>query len=71
MGVLSFIGNWAQFRASTTAPNAGLAIAVVSLQSAVIALLAFIFFKEKINIMQIIGMVTALIGIVLISLGSS
>jgi len=71
MGVLSVIGNYAQFQASNSAPNPGLAIAVVGLQSALIAILATVFFKDKVSSLQIVGMIIGLIGISMISLGGS
>lgn len=71
MGLLSFIGNWAQFQASTTAPNAGLAIGIVSLQAALIAIFALIFFKDKINSLQTVGIIVAIIGAIMIGLGSN
>lgn len=71
MGILSFIGNYAQFQATASAPNPGLAIAVVSLQSGLIAVLAFVFFKDKLNSLQLIGMLVGIIGIGMISIGSS
>jgi len=70
MGLLSFAGNYAQFLATTSAPNPGLAVAVVSLQSALIAILAVVFFKDKIAMIQVIGILVTLIGITMISLGS-
>jgi drug/metabolite transporter (DMT)-like permease len=69
VGVLAFIGNWAQFQAAGLAPNPGLAIAVVSLQSGLIALIAVIFFKEKLTLLQTLGLVVTMAGIMLISVG--
>lgn len=70
VGVFSFVGNFYQFRAITTAPNGGLAVAIVSLQSGLIAILAVVFFKQQLTFQQVLGMFVALSGIMMISLGS-
>jgi len=71
MGLLSFAGNYAQFLATTSAPNPGLAVAAVSLQSALIAILAVIFFKDKLTMIQVLGIIVGLVGITMISIGST
>lgn len=70
MGILSFIGNLAQFQAFNTAPNPGLAIAAISLQAGLIAILGAIFFKSSMTTLQIIGLIICLFGVMLISVGS-
>jgi drug/metabolite transporter (DMT)-like permease len=67
-GILSALGNLSQFEAIKAAPNPGLAITIVSLTSGVVAILSFFIFKDKLTFMQVIGIITALVGVSLISL---
>lgn len=71
MGLLSFVGNWAQFQATTNAPNAGLVIGIVNLQAALITTLAFVFFKDKITPIQVFGIFMTIIGALIISSGAA
>lgn len=66
-GLLSVLGNWAQFEAAARAPSPGLSASVVSCQVVLIAILAKLLFHSYINPMQIIGMLICLIGVVIIS----
>ena len=71
ISVLSAIGNSTLFQAANDAPNPGLVSAIaVGIQSAVITVLAVVFFKDKISFLQIIGLVLGIISVFLISFGS-
>ncbi len=70
-GACSFVANWALFQSTTTAPNPGLAMAIFSLQSGIIALIAFAFFKDRMTALQVAGLLVSLVGVVVMSLGSA
>jgi drug/metabolite transporter (DMT)-like permease len=70
IGVLSALGNLFLYQAAATAPNAGLALAVSGMQSSVVALLAFMVFKNTLTPLQIVGIVFAVMAIFLINLGN-
>jgi len=70
-GLLSVVGNWGQYSAVRDAPNPGLAIAIASLNAGLVAILAIIFFKDKLTIIQITGLVLGIVSIILIALGSA
>ena len=72
IGVLSTVGNLMLFQAANNAPNPGLAIAIgAGMQAGVVALLAFLFLKDKLSPLQILGLVLALISIFLIVAGQN
>lgn len=72
IGILSTFGNFALFQAANNAPNAGLAITIgAGLQAAVVSVLAFIFLKDKLTTMQIIGIILAVFAIILINVGGT
>lgn len=72
IGLLSAIGNVALFQAANNAPNAGLAIAIgAGMQSGLVALLAFIFLKDKMSPLQIIGLILSVVAVILITSGNS
>jgi drug/metabolite transporter (DMT)-like permease len=68
--LLSALGNWAQFSATNNAPNPGLVIAIVSMQSGVLAIISWIFLKSKMNPIQIIGLIIVIAGVATIGIGS-
>jgi drug/metabolite transporter (DMT)-like permease len=68
ISILSAIGNIAQFEAMKASPNPGLPLTIVGFYSALVAVIAVFVFKDKLTIMQIIGIITALVGVSLISL---
>ncbi len=70
MGILSVIGNYAQFHAANAAPNPGIVFAIVGVQSSLVTLLAFVLFKDKVTPIQLAGILLGLISISMISLGS-
>jgi drug/metabolite transporter (DMT)-like permease len=70
IGVLSGIGNWAQFQAARDAPNPGLAIAIVGMQAGLIAILAMFYLKDKITALQAVGIGVGIFAILLISVGA-
>lgn len=71
IGLLSTIGNLALFSAAKDAPNPGLAIAIgAGMQAGAVALLAFVFFKDKLTSFQLLGIALSLIAVFLINLGS-
>lgn len=67
-GILSAIGNLTQFEAIKVAPNPGLVITIVGLTSGIVAILSFFIFKDKLTFIQVIGIITAIVGVSLISL---
>lgn len=68
--LLSVVGNWTLYTATRDAPNPGLAIAVTGLNAGLVAILAIIFFRDKLTLMQIAGIFFGIISILLISIGS-
>jgi drug/metabolite transporter (DMT)-like permease len=68
IGVMSGIGNIAQFEAVKNAPNPGLPLTIVGFYSALVAIIAVFVFKDKLTFLQIVGILTALVGVSLISL---
>jgi drug/metabolite transporter (DMT)-like permease len=71
IGILSAIGNVALYQAANTAPNAGLAIGIVGLQSVVVAVLAFFFLKDTMSPWQLLGLALSVVAIFLMSLGNT
>jgi drug/metabolite transporter (DMT)-like permease len=71
IGILSAIGNVTLYQAANTAPNAGLAIGIVGMQSVVVAILAFMFLKDKMTTLQLIGLMLSVVAIFLMSMGSN
>jgi drug/metabolite transporter (DMT)-like permease len=72
IGILSALGNLALFQAANNAPNAGLAITIgAGLQAALVSILAFIFLKDKLTALQIIGIILAVFAITLINVGGA
>lgn len=72
IGLLSAIGNVALFQAANNAPNPGLAIAIgAGMQSGVVALLAFIFLRDRISTLQVVGLILGILAIILITVGNS
>ncbi len=70
IGVLSAIGNLALFKAAAGSPNPGLVVGIVGLQGGAVTVLATIFLKDKINTVQLLGIMLGIIAIVIIGLGS-
>lgn len=70
LGVLSAIGNWTQFQAMHDAPNPGLALAITNLFTIPTTLLAVFVLKDKLTLVQIIGIGICIIGASLLSLGN-
>ena len=70
-GILSVIGNVTVYQAAKDAPNAGLAIGIAGMQSVVVASLAFIFLKDKMTNLQMLGVILSIVAIFLMSMGSS
>lgn len=71
LAIFGAIGNYAQFHAITLTPNSGLVIAIVNSSAGLIAILAFLFFRESLSPIQIFGLALSIIAIVLINLGAS
>lgn len=70
IGVLSAIGNLALFKAAGSSPNPGLVVSILGVQGGVVAILAVIFLKDKVNLVQLIGIMLGIVAIVIIGLGS-
>jgi len=71
VGALSIVGNLAIFIAARDAPNAGFPAAILGLQGGVLAILALVFLKDKLTVLQIIGLVLGIVAVVLLSVGST
>lgn len=71
VGLLSAIGNWTAYQAANNAPNAGLAIAISGMQAGLVTVLAFIFLRDKLSFLQIVGLVLGIIAIFIINIGSN
>ena len=72
IGALSTIGNLMLFNAAKDAPNPGLAIAIgAGMQSGIVALLAFMFFKDRLTPIQLLGIALSIIAVFLINIGSN
>ncbi|HVZ12378.1 MAG TPA: hypothetical protein VG965_05090 [Patescibacteria group bacterium] len=71
IGILSTIGNVTIFQAANDAPNPGLALAIAAgMQSAVVAIIAFFIFRDKLNAIQILGIILGVLAVFLINIGS-
>ncbi len=71
IGLLSAFANLVAYQASAVAPNAGLVLAIsTGMQSVVVAILAVIFLKDNMTVLQTWGIIFAVISIFFISLGS-
>ncbi len=70
IGILSAIGNLALFKAAGDSPNPGLVVGVVGLQGGLVAALAVFFLKDKLNAVQLFGIVLGIVAIVIMGLGS-
>lgn len=66
VAVLSYIGNLFSVRALAAAPNPGYAIAIVSVQAAVVTLSAIFLLGSSFSIMKTIGVVLCCVGIALL-----
>lgn len=71
IGLLSALGNFLLYQAAAIAPNAGLALAIGGLQSCIVAILAFLVFKDNLAPLQIAGIILAVVAIFLFNIGSS
>ena len=71
IGILSAVGNLWTYQAASDAPNPGLALAITGMQAVGVSILAFIFFRDKLTTLQIIGVILSVVSIFLISIGSN
>lgn len=71
IGILSALGNLWVYQAASNAPNPGLALAIGGMQAVGVSILAFIFFKDKLTTLQIIGIIFSILAIFLINIGSN
>lgn len=71
IGILSAIANLWAYQAAADAPNPGLALAITGMQAVGVSILAFIFFKDKLTMLQIIGVIFSIVAILLISIGAN
>ena len=71
IGILSAVANLWAYQAASDAPNPGLALAITGMQAVGVSMLAFIFFRDKLTVVQIIGVVFSIVAIFLISIGSN
>ncbi len=68
--VLSFIGNLAIYKATAISPNPGLVLTIFGLQAGIVSIGAVWLFKDKLNSLQILGILLGIIAIIIIGLGS-
>ena len=69
-GILSAVGNLAIYRATAIAPNPGLVITILGLQGGIVGLLAVVFLKDKLNMVQLLGILVGIIAVAIIGYGS-
>ncbi len=69
-GIASAIGNYGLYRATALSPNPGLVITIFGLQGGIVAVAAVWLFKDKLNLVQIIGILLGVIAVIIIGLGS-
>lgn len=69
-GILSAIGNLAIYRATAISPNPGLVLTIFGLQAGIVSVGAVWIFKDRLNILQVLGIMLGIIAIMVISLGS-
>jgi len=69
-GIFSAIGNLAIFRATAISPNPGLVVTILGLQGGLVAVLAVWVLKDKLNLLQIVGMIIGLVAAAIIGWGS-
>jgi drug/metabolite transporter (DMT)-like permease len=67
IGLFSTIGMLTQIRAINLAPNAGYAVAIISAQTIVTALGAYLIFGASLSVMKFTGILVTLLGVFIIS----
>jgi len=67
-GIFSVIGNWTILEAAAIASNPGFAFAISGSKPALIAILAVFILKSELKLVQLVGVVLSIIGIVVIVL---
>jgi len=65
---LSYIGNFFYVAAIDLAPNPGFAIAIVGFQAVLVTIASVFLFASEFSLVNVVGVVLALIGIILIGL---
>ena len=68
MGIVSVFGNIFLFKAISSAPNPGYALAVSNLNTIIIVFAGIFLFSSEINFLKIAGTILAVIGVILIGL---
>lgn len=71
IGILSAVANLWAYQAASDAPNPGLALSITGMQAVGVSILAFIFFRDRLTTLQIIGVIFSIAAIFLISIGSN
>jgi drug/metabolite transporter (DMT)-like permease len=66
VALLSYVGNFHQLRAVTTAPNPGYAIAIVGLQAVVLMLVSFVFLGAALSWTKAAGVFLCCAGVALL-----
>lgn len=67
--LLSYIGNGLQFRATALAPNPGYAVAIVSVQVALIAVASAFMFGSELSLLKGCGIGLCFLGVALLAVG--
>lgn len=67
VGILSFIGTASQFEGQSQAPNPSYSIAITEMYPLIILGLVYIFYKKKITLSQLLGIVIIFFAIDLIN----
>lgn len=67
-GVLSYVGNIFQFRATALAPNPGYAVALISMQALLVTFASIFLFGSDFSMIKGLGVFFCLCGVMLLSL---
>lgn len=70
VSLLAVVGNWAQFEAAASAPNAGLSSAIVNCSTVLVAIISFFFLGGHLNWQQVVGLCLTLSGLTLLAIYS-
>lgn len=69
-GILSTVGNLALVKAYGISPNPGLVTTILGLQGGLVAVIAVMVLRDKLNTIQLIGLILGLVGAAIIGWGS-
>lgn len=67
-GILSYVGNICQFRATALAPNPGYAVALISVQALLVTVASIFLFGSDFSMIRGVGVFFCVCGVMLLSL---